>query len=417
MSSDHDQTSPAQTGFGVRLAVIRDIIQVMQGGRSPDRIIQAAVDSLHVHFPHLRSAYSTVSPNGRITVEHSVGSAWPESARELVLPGQVMETLRSRDLIVIEDTATGVTSGDLLAGLVSANVRALLDAPVLSSDALVGLLSLDATTPRQWSGHERDTLREAADVLAVALRDADARRQLEDSERKFRLLAESSHAMIALLQKDGAVYLNPEFVRLSEYSSDELMRTSLWDIIHPDDRDMIRSYRDRRLRGQDAPSNYETRIVTKSGKTVWIDMRASTFELAGQRTILTTGLDITERKLWEQGLAKSEARLRTLLDHLPDGVGLTIDGSIVYANPAMGRILGYSPDEFLGCAPEKFLASDDRRRGRDRMAAPRHGVPGDPAEYQVVRRDGSTVSVLISSRQIEYEGRPALFSIMHDLTE
>ena len=222
--------------------------------------------------------------------------------------------------------------------------------------------------------------------------------------------------MIALLQDDGAVYLNPEFMRLSEYSHDELMRTSLWDIIYPDDVDMIRSYRARRLRDEIAPTSYETRIVTKSGKTIWIDMRASTFELAGKQTILTTGLDITERKLWEQDLAKSEARLRTLMDHLDDGVGLTIDGSIVYANPAMGRMLGYAPDEFIGRAPAEFLELGDRRQARDRMAELRDGAPADAAKYQMVRKDGTTVSVLISSSQIEYEGSPALFSIMHDLT-
>ena len=417
MSTDHDQTGSVQAGLGVRLAVITDIARAMRDDQPPRGIIQAAVDSLHVHFPNLRSAYSTVARDGRITVEGSVGPAWPESASELVLPGRVMETLRSGDLIVIEDTATDITSGALSAGLVSANVRALLGAPVEYSETLVGLLSLDASTPRQWSGHERATLREAVDFQAVALRDADARRLLEDSERKFRLLAESSQAMIALLQDEGAVYLNPEFVRLSEYSHDELMRTSLWDIIHPDDRDMIRSYRGRRLRGQAAPTSYETRIVTKSGKTIWIDMRASTFALAGKQTILTTGLDITERKLWEQDLAKSEAHLRTLMDHLGDGVGLTIDGSIVYANPAMGRLLGYSPDEFVGRAPAEFLVSGDRQRARDRMAELDDGAPPDAAEYQMVRRDGTTVPVLISSRQIEYEGRSALFSIMHDLTD
>ena len=145
-------------------------------------------------------------------------------------------------------------------------------------------------------------------------------------------------------------------------------------------------------------------------------MRASTFELAGKQTILTTGLDITERKLWEQDLAKSEARLRTLMDHLDDGVGLTIDGSIVYANPAMGRMLGYAPDEFIGRAPAEFLELGDRRQARDRMAELRDGAPADAAEYQMVRKDGTTVSVLISSSQIECEGSPALFSIMHDLT-
>ena len=421
MSTDHDQTGPAETGVGVRLAVIKDIARAMRGSQPPDDIVQAAVDSLHAHFPDVRAAYTTVAQDGRVTLDRcSVGSrelVWPENAGELVFPDQVMEVLRSRDLIVIEDTATEIESRALSGGLEGANVRAVISAPVRYSETLVGLLSLDATAPRQWSGHERAALREAADFLADALRDADARRRLEDSELKFRLLAGSSPALIALLQDTGPVYLNPEFVRLSEYTHDELLRMSLWDIIHPDDGDMIRSYRGRRLLGQSAPTGYETRIVTKSGKTIWIDMRASTFELAGKQAILATGLDVTERKLWEQNLAKSEAHLRTLMDHLSDGVGLTIDGSIVYANPAMGKLLGYSPDEFIGRAPTEFLESSDRQRAADRIAVLNAGDPPAAAEYQMIRKDGTTVTVLISSRQIEYEGSQALFSIMRDLTE
>ena len=429
-----DQTRPAGVGLDVRLAVTSDIVRALLDGQPPDRIVQVAVESLHEHFPHLRSAYATVDPDGRITVERSAGPsglAWPSSAGAMVLPGPAMEMLRARDLITIADTDIGtdigidaltdiggnITSDVLRAGFAAVNIRALLDAPVHHSEKLVGLLSLDSSTPYQWSDHEQTTLREAADFLCVALRDADARRRLEDSELKFRLLAESSHAMIALLQKEGAVYLNPELMRLTGYSHDALMQTSLWDLLHPDDRDMIRSYRGRRLRDQTAPSSYETRILTKSGETRWLDIRASTFELGGKQTILVTGLDITERKLSEQELLKSEARLRTLMDHLSDGVGLTIDGGIVYANPAMGRILGYSPDEFIGRAPAEFLELGERDRAVDRIAELDDGTLGDADEYQMVRRDGTSVSVLISSRQIEYEGRPALFSIMRDLTD
>ena len=417
MSTDHDQTGSARAGLDVRLAVTRDIVRAMRDNWPLDRIIQAAVDSLHAHFPNLRSAYSTVAQDGRITVDRAPGPAWPARAGELVLSAQVMETLRARDLIAIEDTTTGITSGALSAGLVSVNARARLDAPVHHTETLVGLLSFDSSAPRQWSEHERGTLRDAADLLGVALRDADARHRLEDSERKFRLLAESSQAMIALLQDEGAVYLNPELVRLSGYSHDELMRTSLWDIIHPDDRDMIRSFRSRRLRDEAAPSSYETRIVTKSGKTIWIDMRVSTFELAGKQTILTTGLDITERKLWEQSISESEARLRTLLEHLVDGVGLLVDGVVVFANPAMGRILGYTSDELVGRRPTEFLAPDDRQRALDRMDELIAGAPAHGDEYQMVRRDGTTVPVLLTSRRIEYDGRPALLSIHRDLTE
>ena len=392
----------------------------MRDSQAPDGIIQSAVDSLHVRFPNLRSAYSTVAQDGQLIVDRVVGPEglpWPESVGEIVLRAEAIATLRSSDLIAVEDTSTGIPIGALAAGLAPVNVRPVLVASVCYSETLVGLLLLDATTPRQWSSHERATLCEAADFLAVAWRDADARRQLEDSERKSRLLAGSSPALIALLQDSGPVYMNPEFVRLSEYTYDELMQTSLWDIIHPDDGDMIRSYRGRSLHGQTAPTSYETRVVTKSGKTSWLDMRMSTFELAGKKTVLATGLDVTKRKHWEQDLAKSEARLRTLMDHLDDGVGLTINGSIVYANPAMGRLLGYSPDDFIGRRPTNFLEPGSRQRAGQRLAELNDGAPAFSFVYEMHKRDGTTVSVQVSSRQIEYEGKPALFSIMHDLTE
>jgi len=64
-----DQTRPAGVGLDVRLAVTSDIVRAMLDGQPPDRIVQVAVESLHAHFPHLRSAYATVDPDGRISVE------------------------------------------------------------------------------------------------------------------------------------------------------------------------------------------------------------------------------------------------------------------------------------------------------------------------------------------------------------
>lgn len=142
------------------------------------------------------------------------------------------------------------------------------------------------------------------------------------------------------MQNDGALSLNPELERLTGYSHDELIAMTLWDLIHPDDRDMIREYRRSRLRRHDAPAHYETRIVTKAGATRWIDVRASAFELAGEQTILTTGVDITDRKRSEQALRDSEARLRVLLDHYFDGIAVVENAEIVYVNPSLCRMLG-----------------------------------------------------------------------------
>ncbi len=157
MSTDDDPTGPAQAGLGVRLAVIKSIAKAMRDSQTSDGVIQAAVDTLHLHFPNLRSAYSTVAQDGHLTVDRVVGRdrlPRPESVSDLALSDRVMETLRSHDLIVVEDTATGIPAGALLEGFGSVNVRAVLVAPVCYSETLVGLLLLDATTPRQWSKSE-----------------------------------------------------------------------------------------------------------------------------------------------------------------------------------------------------------------------------------------------------------------------
>jgi PAS domain S-box-containing protein len=403
----------------VRLAVNSDIARAMRDGEPTDRIIQIVVDGLHSHFPHLRAAYSAVAVDGRITVARSVGAAELPSlgSTSLQLPAQAMETLAEVDLIAIDDTAAGIKSGALSAALVAAGAQAVLDAPVLHSASLVGLLSLDSATPRQWSAHERTTVREAADFLAVALRDAEATIRLEDSERRFRRLAESSQAVIVLDQKEGAIYLNPECARLTGYTIDELRRTSLWDIIHPDDAQMIRDYRRKGLHEQDVPMGCETRILTKSGEVRWLDVRASTFELAGKPTILTTGLDITERKLLEQDLRAGETYLRTLMEHLPDGIGLMVDERWVYVNPGLARLVGCATQDLVGRSPLETFVPSDRPRALARIEAVATGAPGPPVEYELLRRDGTVVPVLASSQCIELDGRPAVLSVVRDLTE
>ena len=403
----------------VRLAVNSDIARAMRDGEPTDRLIQVVVDGLHTHFPHLRTTYSTVAADGEITVARSVGAPglFSLASTPVLLRAQAMETLAEVDLLTIDDTAAGIKSGAVSAALVAAGAQARFDAPVQHSATLVGLLSLDLATPHQWAAHERTTLLEAADSLALAVRDAGATTRLEDSERRFRRLAESSQAVIVLDQKEGAVYLNPECARLSGYTLDELQRTSLWDIIHPDDVQMIRDYRRQGLDDQDAPMGCETRILTKSGEVRWLDVRASTFELAGKPTILTTGLDITERKILEQDLLAGEAHLRTLMEHLADGIGLMVDERWLYVNPGLAWLVGCTTEDLVGRSPMETLAPRDRSRAMARIEAAATGEPGPPSEYELLRRDGTTIPVLASSQRIELDGRPAILSVVRDLTE
>jgi PAS domain S-box-containing protein len=423
MGSDHDQAgSGFETGLDdlqARLAVNSDILRAIRDGGPPARIVQSVVASLHTHFAHFQSAYSAVATNGQVRVAHSAGSSpvpWLATTPTALSP-ESMRALADADLIETGLTGDGVTSAELTSVLPSGDAASVLHAPIQRATTLVGLLSLSATAPHGWSAQERTMLREAGDFLGVALRDAEATTRLEESEHLFRRLAESSPAVIALHQKEGAVYLNPQFVRLSGYTADELQRTSLWDVIHPDDVQMIRQYRGQWLDQKGTPSGSETRIITKSGGVRWLDMRASKFELSGKQTILFAGLDITERKLWEQELRAGEGRLRTLMEHLTDGVSLIVDERWVYTNSGLARLIGCTTEELVGQSPVEVLSPPDRPRATARLqsVAAGHSVP--PVEYELSRRDGTRVPVLASIQRVELDGRPAILSVMRDLTD
>ena len=204
---------------------------------------------------------------------------------------------------------------------------------------------------------------------------------------------------------------------MSGYSADELKKTSLWDIVHPDDVTMIRDYRGSWL-GQDrTPPRSEVRMLTKSGDVRWLDVRASTFKLSGEPTILVTGLDITARKLWEQDLRAGEERLRTLMEHLTDGVSLIVDERWVYANPGLARLVGCTTEELVGQSPIEILVPHDRPRGLARLQAVVAGESAPRTEFKLLRRDGTVVPILASSQRIELDGRWAILSVVRDLRE
>lgn len=71
--------------------------------------------------------------------------------------------------------------------------------------------------------------------------------------------------------------------------------------------------------------------------------------IAGEKHILVTILDITERKRVENELRRSEKRFRNLFETMAQGVVYQAsDGTIVAANPAAERMLGLSPEEIQG---------------------------------------------------------------------
>jgi len=119
-----------------------------------------------------------------------------------------------------------------------------------------------------------------------------------------------------------------------------------------------------------------------------------------------TNIDITDRKLIEEKLRKSEEKYRYIFENASEGIFRTRhDGRIIDANPAFAEILGYDNiDEILNdksLTVDKFYVEPKRRNEFIELIGKKSNVKG--FEYQVFKKDGSIIWLYETSQIVPNE--------------
>ena len=137
--------------------------------------------------------------------------------------------------------------------------------------------------------------------------------RLRRSELQYSTLVENSLTGIYIDQDETIVFANQRFAEIYGYTRGEILGRSTWDLVHPEDLARVREIRTRRMRGQDAPAEYEARGLTRNGETRWIMRRNNRIEYEGRPAILGNVVDVSERKRAEQELHKTNEELKSFV--------------------------------------------------------------------------------------------------------
>lgn len=173
---------------------------------------------------------------------------------------------------------------------------------------------------------------------------------LQESERKFRNLAEKSVVGIYVIQDDVFKYVNAKLAETLGYRPEELMGKIGPDkVVHPEDWPVVRDNIHSRVLGKIESVHYEFRGIRKNGQLYYAEVYGSATIYEGKPAVIGTLLDITERKKTEQMLIDAEKRYRSIFENAVEGMfQATREGRLIVVNPALSRMLGYdSPEDCL----------------------------------------------------------------------
>lgn len=222
---------------------------------------------------------------------------------------------------------------------------------------------------------------------------------LENSERKFRELADLLPQIIYELDIDGYVtYVNKagrEAFGMME--GDKNIHAS--DAFIPEERFRMQENVRNALNGKGSNLFNEYTALRVDGTTfpaiVYSAPMVENDQIIGLRGLI---VDISERKAMEEALRKSEQKFRELSDLLPQTIfELDLKGHVTYLNKAGQIAFGLSEDD-IGFPATSGIVPEDHERLLDniRKAFVEKGRDGG-MEYTALRRDGTTFPIVIYS--------------------
>jgi diguanylate cyclase (GGDEF)-like protein/PAS domain S-box-containing protein len=270
-------------------------------------------------------------------------------------------------------------------------------------------------------------------VAAVALmlaalfiyRILDDRRQIAESEQRFRRAMEDSAIGIAIVGIDGRIQeTNPAFAAMLGYSKEEIEALTFFQITHPDDVQIGRETMDGIRAGTVNAFQFEKRYLKKDGTPVWAYLAGSVIrdEKSGRPLYLVSQIeDIDARKQSEARIAEAETRWNFALASAGQGVW-DLDmrkGGTTYS-AAWVKMLGYAEGELDG-DPDRWLTMihpDDRENVAEADRAHLEGkTPFFEAEFRMRHKDGHWVWILDRGKTLERDSEGRLIRAIGSLTD
>jgi PAS domain S-box-containing protein len=270
-------------------------------------------------------------------------------------------------------------------------------------------------------------------------------KKLQETELEYQSMVESINDMIFRLDMKGNItFTNQIALKIIGSEEEVLVGKNIFEFINVDDRKRIFYHFARQYKLRNCINYYEVEIKSKFGHKIWLRLNV---QFSGNRCefclkkqmalvglgqeikadhtcsfseIIVVAHDISQQKIGQKKLEKSEKRYRELTESLPEMIcEVDRDGTLIYANQFAISKFGYTSEEVLNNNFNiiNLFPKKSRKQVLTNIGLIVNSGQSTSTEYEVVKKNGELLTVIVYTSPIwDHESVVGLRGVMFDIT-
>ena len=229
--------------------------------------------------------------------------------------------------------------------------------------------------------------------------DTPDKNEFKSSEEQFRLLADNMSDIVWLMDMDLQVfYISPSTEKIQGYTLEELRAMSLEEQLTPESYERAMALYAESLSpsnisqpGTSLERDIDLEFYKKDGSTYW---SSNTFKIILNEDglpsmILGVGRDITNKKIAEKKLLRSEERYRNIAEDMPALIcRFKADGTLTFVNSFYSNYFNTTAEKLIGSNLFLLIPESEREFVQNKYLSLNLKNPFITYEYKIIDADG-----------------------------